>query len=100
MNCPPAIAKIILEILTQGILRARAAGWAGDANRCALESDHIHNLPRLLSDYSPAGLKYYWEAERPAFMSQISAEELKFWEPWWQRLSEHVGTPQGSSVCR
>lgn len=86
MKCPPAVADAILDILRHGLLRVRAAGWSGDGDRCAAEADHIHNLPDLLRDYSPERLRYYWDAERPAFMSHLSAEELATWEPLWERL--------------
>ncbi|HKI32077.1 MAG TPA: hypothetical protein VKA46_09425 [Gemmataceae bacterium] len=86
MTCPPAVAEILLEMLRHGLLRTRAAGWSGDADRCAAEADHFHNLPDLLRDYSPERLRYYWDAERSAFRSHLSPEELASWEPLWQRL--------------
>jgi hypothetical protein len=86
MNCPSAIAEVLLEILHCGILRARAAGWAGDADRAAIEADHVHNLPDQLRNYSPEQLRYYWDAERPSFMAHLSTDELAWWEPLWQRL--------------
>ena len=90
MTCPPDLAAILLEIVAQGILWARAAGWAGDANRCAAEADHIHNLPSLLANYSPDLLQFYWTVERPAFMATCSAQELRSWEPLWERLRSHM----------
>jgi hypothetical protein len=88
MNCPPAIATILLEMLHHGILCARAAGWSGDAERCAVEADHIHNLPELIENYSPERLRYYWDAERVSFMSSCPAGELSSWLPLWQRLQQ------------
>ena len=64
MNCPPAIAEVLLQILHEGLLRIRSSGWQNDVARCAREADHLHNLPSLLSNYSPERLRYYWEAER------------------------------------
>ena len=86
MTCPPALAAVLLDLLSQGILRARAAAWAGDAERAAVEADHVHNLPGLLRDYSPERLKYYWEAERPAFLAQLPPDEGAAWEALWRRL--------------
>src|SRR5690242_16044628 len=61
MTCPPGVAEIVLEILTMGLLRIRMAGWSGEGRICASEADHLHNLPELLSAYSPERLSYYWE---------------------------------------
>ena len=56
MQCPSEIAELVLEILKIGVLRIRAAAWSGDSARCAIEADHIHNLPDLLRDYSAQAL--------------------------------------------
>jgi hypothetical protein len=90
MNCPPEIGRLLLELLKLGTLRIRALGWSGDATRCAVEADHIHNLPSLLTDYSPEGLSYYWEAERTSFAEQSSPADLELFEPMWQELARHV----------
>jgi hypothetical protein len=92
MNCPEAIAEIILEILRTGLLNIRASGWTGDAKLCAVESDHIHNLPILLERYSPEMLRYYWDAERTSYVSQVPPARLAVWEPLWQQLRDHVET--------
>lgn len=72
--------------MAQGLLRIRAAGWAGNAERCAIEADHLHNIPHLLSDYSRDLLQFYWDTERPAFMAACSVDELREWESLWERL--------------
>jgi hypothetical protein len=86
MNCPPDIADALLDILTQGLLTARAAAWGGDCERSALETDHLHNLPSLLRNYSPQLLKFYWETQRRAYRAQVPAEDLGAWERLWARL--------------
>jgi hypothetical protein len=47
----------------------------------AVEADHIHNLPTLIENYSPELLRYYWDAERVSFMSNLSADEQASWFP-------------------
>jgi hypothetical protein len=88
MNCPTPIAAILLEILSRGILRIRAC--SGDANRCLVEADHIHNLPNLLRDYSPQLLAFYWEVERASFVSQTPDSLLEGFESLWSELRPHV----------
>jgi hypothetical protein len=91
MQCPPEIANIVAEIITTGVLRIRALGLnSGGAERCAVEADHIHNLPRLLSHFKPELLDYYWHAERLAFIRQSTAEKVEGFEPLWNALAPHV----------
>ncbi len=52
MNCPPEVAEILLEILQNGLLRIRMLGWSDAGHRCAIEADHLHNLPHLLTHFS------------------------------------------------
>lgn len=89
MTCPPEIANILREILETGLLSIRHLGWAGNGERCAVEADHIHNLPGLLTDYSPDRLRYYWETERVAYTQQSTAQECAAFAPLWARLAPH-----------
>lgn len=86
MNCPPEIAEILAEILRTGLLRIRAFGWSKDAARCAIEADHLHNLPSLLTDYSEDRLRYYWDAERGSYLDRSEVDLAAQFEPLWQRL--------------
>jgi hypothetical protein len=90
MTCPPDVAAILLEILGQGVLQARAAGWAGDAARAAAEADHVHNLPGLIADYSPTRLRHYWEAERQAYLTRATPDRAAAFRPLWDRLRSHL----------
>ena len=93
MQCPAEIANVITEILTTGLLRIRALGWSGaSAQRCAVEADHLHNLPALLSDFKPESLAYYWEAERVSFIQRSSPEDVEGFEPLWEALSGFVAS--------
>jgi hypothetical protein len=86
MNCPPQIASILLEMIRTGLLRIRALGWSEQPELCALEADHIHNLPELLSDYSTEKLAYYWDVERPAYIEHWRGQPPREWGPLWERL--------------
>lgn len=90
MKCPPEIAEILLAILQTGLLRIRALAWSDDSRRCAVEADHLHNLPSLLTNYSVDLLQYYWNVERTSFMSQNAEEEAPGFEPHWKRLESYV----------
>jgi hypothetical protein len=90
MTCSTEIAEILTEILTTGLLRIRALGWSGEAERCAIESDHIHNLPDLLTHYSSERLGYYWNVERTSYISQSPVSDLAVWEPVWRQLQGQI----------
>jgi len=89
-SCPPEIARILLELLRWGILRIRALGWSGQADRCIVEADHLHNLPDLLAKYDPEQLLYYWDVERVCYIDATTREFAAAIEPLWQQLEPHV----------
>ena len=97
MNCPTAIAEILLEILQTGLLRIRALGWENDAAACAREADHLHNLPTLLTAYTPELLLYYWNVERPNFAERRDRASLEGFAPLWDRLEKLLPTANGVS---
>ena len=97
MECPPRIARILLEIIRLGILNARAASWAGDVKRCEAETDHIHNLPALLLEYRPELLRYYLDAERAGYQQRsarvVSGDLARLWEELEEAAREGVAVP-------
>ncbi len=90
MNRPPGIARILLEMLTWGLLRIRALGWSGQADRCIVEADHLHNLPNLLARYDPEQLLDYWDVERVCYMDATTPEFAAALQPLWQQLEPHI----------
>ena len=81
------VREILLEILREGLLRIRVAGWAGRSEDCANEADHLHNLPWIIQECSLKPVRSYYEIARPAFTrmaSNVSKPEL--FEPQWERL--------------
>jgi hypothetical protein len=90
VNCPPDVAEIVLQIIKTAVLRIRHWGWSDNPGRCALEADHVHNLPDLLARFSSDLLKYYWDVERPSFISQSSPADVAQFEPLWEKLEGHV----------
>src|SRR2546425_1709073 len=95
MPCPPEIAEIVCEILRTGLLRIRALG---DVNRCALEADHLHNLPGLLANYKPELLDYYWRVERVGFVERSNPEDVECFEPLWKALSQHLKLSKNETI--
>ena len=98
MQCPPEILKTLTDILYTGLLRIRALGWSQNAARCAVEADHLHNVPALLADYKPELLDFYWRVQRVEFIRESSYEEVARYEPLWNALAEHVVSRKDSAV--
>ena len=88
MPCPPEIAEVLARMIAEGLLRIRAAGWSGRPDLCAIEADHLHNLPGLIADYSPDQLAYYWTVERPGYSERIPASA---WRNELHRLGAVLG---------
>ena len=63
MHCPSEIAVILLSILQTGLVRIRTFAWQGRTELCAIESNHVHNLQNLITNYSPEKLFYYWDID-------------------------------------
>lgn len=93
IHCPPEIASVLLNILTVGLLRIRASASYGEFGRCAIEADHIHNLPHILRDFSRPLLNFYWDVERASFLAQTTEEQLGGLGPLWGELEPYI-TPR------
>jgi hypothetical protein len=82
------LPPILVEIVTTGLRRIQEMGPTGDAQRCAIEAEHVQHLPALLYEFDPEVLEKYWTIERAAFIQQSSNEDVKAFEPLWAALAE------------
>jgi hypothetical protein len=59
---------------------------------CAIEANHVHNLPRLLVDYDSKYLQYYWNVERIQFIreSKEAGQSLQWFEEPWEELKQYI----------
>jgi hypothetical protein len=85
MNCPVEVSEPILEIIKAGLLNIRSLARS-NGPRCAVEADHLHNLPGVLSSYTPDLLKYYLEVEQPIFVKSTEGEGIGRFEEHWKAL--------------
>ena len=86
MRCPGDVLEVVTEIIRIGLLRIRIAGWQNEPARCAIEANHIHNLPSLISGYKPELLEFYWKVERPEYIAFSPGENLISFETQWKKL--------------
>jgi hypothetical protein len=89
MHSHDDIKRILLDILGVGLLRIRAFGNSGLGNACRVEADHLHNLPTLIRSFRWDLLLYYYNVERPAFLTRTDSNTDQF-HPLWSQLDAHI----------
>jgi hypothetical protein len=95
MKCPTDVASLLLRIIGLALLNVRGFGFTkGDANRCAIEADHVHNLPDLIENFSAGALRYYLDVSRAQYRRLIANEPgtSKLFESVWDQLDEYMKT--------
>jgi hypothetical protein len=88
MSNEEKIRSLLLNLLRTGVLRIRAFAHEDLADRCAIEADHIHNLPDLIRNPRLELLTYYFDCERRAFIKRAPNSDA--FEPDWLRLGEII----------
>ena len=88
---------VYLHILRFGLVRLRDAAGDGSAAYCAVEAEHLHNLPSLIGESNESRHDYYFDKERPLYLERVdrSVPGIEFtlarYSELWQRLSEMRG---------
>ena len=93
MRCPDDIADILLQIIQDGIVSARWAGWRKNPEWAAIEASHVHNLLEVIRKYGPEKLVYYWDSERDSYIEQFTrllGKEPKMFVKSWEVLEPLV----------
>ena len=90
MNNDDEIGTVLLNIVRIGILHIRNLGFAGNVEECAIQADHLHNLPQLVKSPRREELLYYYNIERTAFLQRTSSNTDMF-KPEWEKLSQMMG---------
>jgi len=80
------LRSVLLNILRIGLLRIRAYGWNGRADLCAIEADHLHNLPGEVQEPKLDLLLYYYNVSRTDFINR--AQGAGEFEANWKRLGD------------
>jgi hypothetical protein len=92
MNTPPIVQASLLTILKFGLLNIRYHAERKSSERCAIEANHLHNIPGLLENFSIDLLKFYIDIEMPQYVREtddrILAEIRSAWVGLHKWLSE------------
>ena len=92
-NCPLDLADALTSILRESILLIRMAGNGDDADYCAVEANHIHNLPSLLRCYDRLKLQRYRVWAQTDYTSDFHKrfqQPPTMFMPHWQQLEEFL----------
>ena len=93
-GCPVEVAGPVLRILSVAILYIRGTGWNNLSKCCAIEADHIHNLPSLLRSYSRECLEHYLDVERPSYIREVGERQdmdAEKFRPMWVEQERYFG---------
>lgn len=93
LGYPADVREALAQILEIACLSIRVAARKGDAKYCAIEADHIHNLPELLRKFDAAKLKYYLTVTRPSYveaLSKLPGTTVEPYQPYWRQLEAHA----------
>ena len=103
--CPPEVTEAVLTILREGLLSIRAAGSGDDAEFCADEANHLHNLPGMLRFFSWRRLKSYVTYVRQGYGPELLEHRggiPKVYQEQWQVLEtiyeRHVAADTGEAA--
>jgi hypothetical protein len=88
-ECPEELLNALAEVLTAAILRIRSEAYKNDAARCAVEADHVHNLPALLRNPQIALVRYYWNTERVSFVQNSAGIDVRMFQPMWETIASY-----------
>jgi hypothetical protein len=72
MRSPDDIQTQLLMILEIGIVNIRYHCLAQRYHLCAVEADHVHNIPDLIEHFSVDKLAYYLEVEVAQYLRETS----------------------------
>ncbi len=90
---PADVREALAQILEIACLSIRVAARKGDVKYCAIEADHIHNLPDLLRKFDAAKLKYYLSVTRPSYieaLGQLPDTTVEPYQALWRQLERHA----------
>lgn len=85
---------IYIQILHYGLLRIRDSAALGYLPYCAVESEHLHNIPSLIGETNEHRHVYYYDQERALYLEHLdrSIPGLDFtlcrYEELWNRLGQ------------
>ena len=63
--------QIYIQILRFGLQRLRDSSELGLISYCAVESEHLHNIPSLIGEANELRHEYYFQKERALYLRRV-----------------------------
>ena len=85
---------IYIEILKYGLHRIRECSELGLVTYCAVESEHLHNLPSLIGEKNEHRHAYYFQQERALYLERLDRKTpgidftLNRYSELWDKLNK------------
>jgi hypothetical protein len=96
MQTPPIIQASVLRILKLGLLNIRSYAEAKNLERCAIEANHLHNIPSLLDKFSIQLLKFYMDVEMPQYVRETNNQVLEEFRHSWVDMAGWITQQSGA----
>ena len=84
------VKDALTEIVYYGILLIRSEARAGNATRCAIEAEHLHNLPNLINNYSDEHLLCYYPNEVTSYLAATKSVNVNCYRPAWAIIDQYL----------
>lgn len=97
-ECPEPLRQAMLDLLAHTLVAIR--NEPSNSRQCQALADHMHNVPSLLSDFSPDLLRYYWEVERPCFLRAMNSPGCRIpgaFKAYWEAVETEYQRLCGSA---
>jgi hypothetical protein len=88
MNTPAIVQASLFTILKLGLLIIRSEAERKNSERCAIEANHLHNIPGLLDNFSVDALKYYIDVEAPQYVRESNEQIPEEFRRAWTELTD------------
>jgi hypothetical protein len=85
---------IYLQILRFGLGRLRDSAELGLIEYCAIESEHLHNIPSLVEETNELRHRFYFDQERTYYLERVDQSTpgldstMNIYTQLWARLKE------------
>lgn len=76
------IRRVLLEILSIGLLRIRGLAQQENSVECFIEADHLHNIPDIIEHLRTEYVRSYYESYRLAFLDASNTDTSQFGSLW------------------
>lgn len=86
--------SIYRQLLEHGLLRLRDSAVLGYLQYCAVEAEHLHNIPSLIGETNEHRHRYYFDQERDYYLERLDRSvpgvdiTLRLHDELWTRLEQ------------